>query len=234
MNWTESAKRWLPSRVVPLRVRLYTETGIAYDAYYGLSALEGMLQFTVVEMESGESPTDAMEALGAFYDIPIPIADEVVHGFPVARCSHAQWHGMAFEDVRPRRKRTEVEAIGRDKVLTKGGPFKDLDIRAPIRTSPWVDFFVVGDPDKLTALLSRCNGIGRDYARGLGRVSRFSIDDADDRALVWERKPQRSIPVQSEHEASLLFDPSAHSVRFVTTRAPYWNKRSKTLCAVPV
>lgn len=234
MRWTERAKRWLPDVADPLRVRVHLGSAVAFDTYHGLTALEGALQYAVVEMESGEVPSDAISALGEPYDIPIPIADVEIHGRLIARCSHAQWPEHATEDRRPRRRRTDVDVIGgRTKVATNGGPFKSLDIPVATRLAGWVDFFVVGDRVKLEGLLCRLAGLGRDFARGLGTPVGFEVTPAVDRALVHEGRPQRTIPITDPVEAGVLYDPTSYEIRQATTRAPYWLQRSRTLCVVP-
>lgn len=241
-HWSENAMAWLPEQAEPLRVRLFLRSPIAHDSYRGLSALEGALQTVVVERESGLTSSEAMNVLQAQraesgldpYDIPIPIVDAIVHGKRIAQCSHGQYADGVLDDKRKRRRRSDVEGIAKDKITIAGGNFKALDIPVPTRIAAWIDFFVVGDRKKLEALLPDVMGLARDCRRGLGSIHAFAIDAAEDRSLVWERRPQRAIPVQSAHEAALLFDPTSYEVRMENTRAPYWVRASRALCAVPV
>jgi len=234
VSWTDDVQSWWPTIKTPLRIRAFLKSPMAHDSCRGMSGLEGALQTVVVEQETGRNSFEAITELGTFFDIPIPIADVDMHGFKIAQCSHAQWPEHAIEDKRARRKRTDLEAIGRDKIMTAGGAFKALDLEVPTLIASWIDFYVVGDPVKLRELLPCVGGFGREWRRGFGAVESFEISDSEDWSLVRDCRPMRNLPVESEHEAGILYDPSSCDVRMETTRAPYWHRRSRALCACPV
>lgn len=226
-------ERFAPRDVAPLRLRVHLATEAAWDARDRL-AIEGALQHIAIMRVTGRDPGDVFEGVRDPVELPIPIEDEMIHGRAIARASLAIPAPMAVLSRRLRTRRTRVETIARSTVMTNGGEHKALAIRVPTLVAPWLDFYVRGDRARLADLLSDLHFLGRDGARGLCEVHSIEIsDDPDDRSLVHQRRVQRPVPVADEHEAAVLFEHGSYELREVNTRAPYWHRKSRTLCAVP-
>lgn len=238
-SWRTSARRWLPERVAPLRLRVWLTSPVAWDPYGGIT-IEGALQSVVVTRESGMLPADAFaDAPSDFFaDVPVPIADEEHAGKLIACASWAVPQALV-ETVRKVRRRTREELFptpgGKGLLVTGGGPYKNTEIPIATVTTPYVEFFVRGDRSKLADLVRDVGSIGRSRAGGLGAVHGVEIDeDPDDRSLVYRGRPQRTIPVADEHDAAVLFEASSYDLREANTRAPYWHRATRALCAVPM
>lgn len=241
-RWLEANREWLAraslnwrARVVePLRVRVWFESEVAWDTFDGIT-LEGALQFAVVARETGRHPSDVFAGCDVAADIAIPIHDEHIAGRVVACASWAQPASEAFTTRRKQRKRLDGDYVGGTSKLTiAGGALKNTDIPYEALATPYVDFYVRGDRHLLADLLRDVQGLGRNWPRGMGTICAVEIsDDADDRSLVYQRRPQRALPIDDEHSAARLYESGSYDVREATTRAPYWHQRSRALCAVP-
>lgn len=233
-----AAERWAPRRVEALRVRVWLASPVAWDGYHTVQ-LEGALQTVVVMRETGRVPDDVFEGIphGSDVDVRIPIADVQIGRWAIACASAGMPPPIAVESERFRRKRVRPDAFGRGMIRINGGPFKALNLPMPTLATPYLDFFVRGDRALLADLLREVGGIGRDSVRGLGSVLGVEIDDdADDRSLVWHRRPQRPIPLVNDggpFDVRAL-DSAYYDIRTSGTRAPYWRKWMSTMCAVPV
>lgn len=248
-SWLDANRAWLararerwaarPEHVEPLTLRMWLAAPIAWDGYDGLT-LEGALQCAVVVHETGRLPDDVFAGCPrdlsiADGDIAIPIADEVIHGHRVACASWARPSRDAVETVRYRRKRARVDVMpGSGKLLIAGGPFKSLNVPVPTVTTIYLDFHVRADRERLESLLhTEALTLGRWRSAGLGVVRGTEVlSDPEDRSLTWRGTPQRSIPVRDAQDAERYAAP--YDLRPATTRAPYWHRRSETLCVVPM
>lgn len=226
--------RFAARRCDPLRLRVHLESPPAWDPARPLR-IEGALQYAAILRVCRLMPDELFAGYaGPAVELPIPVADVTMCGRPVACASQAIPCPSSRLGKRLRCRRTRAEAIGRPTVMTNGGEYKALAIPIPTLDAPWLDFFVRGDPDRLADLCRDLHSLGRDGPRGLGVVHRVEIDDdPNDRSLVYQRRPQRPLPVEDEHAAALLYDPTSYDLRPTTTRAPYWRRDSLALCAVP-
>jgi hypothetical protein len=166
---------------------------VAFDLDDGLR-LDGAVAWVVVALTTGLPPPEAFAGVpkGAYVDIPLPIADAVVEGWRVAMCSDAVLAPVATEVVRRRRKKPHPEAMALSKVQTTGGPWKALDIPVAAWATPVLTWYLVGDRERLEALLRELHGIGRGRAGGLGHVEAWAVTP-DPEAL--ERWHDRALPV---------------------------------------
>lgn len=225
--------RYAPREVTPLRLRAWLRQPITWDAYHGLT-IEGAIQCVTVIRETGMLPDDAFAGWprDEFADIPVPIADVTMCGRPIACASRARPSDLCELTTRRRRKRPEAEHYAPDRVMTNGGNFKALDIPVATLTTPFVDFFVRGDRAMLADMLVDVTAIGAGRS-AIGGVMGWEIDpDPDDRALLYERTPQRPLPVADEHDAAITYGAGDYELRECATRAPYWHRATVALCAV--
>lgn len=235
LPWLAAARAaWLPRESAPLIVRAWLWSPVAVDALDGLQ-IEGALTWAVVALATGEPPPEAFAAIrGPHVELPVPIADVDVMGRPIACASDAQLPSVATEVLRKRRRKPHPEAMGLAKVQTNGGPYKALDIGTPAVTTPCVWWHVRGDRARLAALLREVHAIGRGRSGGLGQVLGWEVmDDPDDASLTRDGRPMRPLPVRDELDADARF-PGGYELRETSTRAPYWHRATRALCACPV
>ena len=230
--------RWSVVHAEPLTLRAHLAGPVAVDAVDALT-VEGALQSVALLDVTGEPAADLFAAAppGAWCPLVIPIEDAVREGLPVACASVAQWPEDVREGVRRKRRRPDAERLatpaGRGIVPTGGGPYKALDIPVPTRHAQWIDFHVRGDRARLLDLLSVVTGLGRARGQALGQVETWEVlDDPADRSLVHVGRPMRPLPVASAEAAHAEF-PGGCIVRECGTRAPYWHRASRALCACP-
>lgn len=238
-EWLEAArKHWVPRTSEPLTLRAWLGSPVVWDAYDGIT-LEGALQFAVVVLETGRMPDDVFYGIEpeTFADIRIPIADVEIGGFPIALASWGIPAPGAIETKRHRRKRARVDVLptpgGRGTVVTGGGEFKALDIPTPTVTAYWLDFHVVGDRKLLANLLPLACCLGRSRSAGLGEVMGWEVLPGSLESPLADRgTPLRTIPTTAA-SAYADYRSGTYDLREATTRAPYWHRRSRTLCVVP-
>lgn len=132
------------------------------------------------------------------------------------------------------RKRADVERYGLSpsaKIVTAGGAYKSLNLPRPVVHTPFLDVYLRGDRELLTRMLRRVDRLGR---AGLGGLLGAEIDDdPDDRSLVLDGAPQRSLPVTGLLDAD-AYREGTYAIREATLRPPYWHRASETLwCSTP-
>lgn len=213
-----------------LRIRAWLSGPVALDAREGMP-LDGLLSWATVLRYAGELPDDAFEGVprGTHVDIPVPVAHVERAGHRIACASWGRPSPDAREIVRRKRKRADVEAYGLGgKVAINGGEWKSLDLPVPLVVCAYVEWYARGDRAQLAESLALVYGLGRDRARGSGTVVGWELDRvAEDRSLVADGMPARALPVRDGGEF-----PGA-GLTMTATRAPYWRRDARTLCAVP-
>lgn len=202
-EWIDHARAaWLPreGHVEPLRVDAWLRSPVAFDRGEGLR-LDGALTWVVVALTTGLPPPEAFAGVpkGAYVDIPVPIADVVVEGWRVAMCSDAALAPVAEEVVRRRRKKPHPEAMALAKVQTTGGPWKALDIPVAAWSTPTLTWWLMGDAERLRALLGELRALGRGRAGGLGHVEAWSVTPDPEAAERWR---DRAMPVRLDTAAA--------------------------------
>lgn len=230
MQFIKRAERWLPRRVESLTIRAWLSSPLAWDTYDGVT-LDGAIQFAVVALETGMTPDDAFSGYrGPKVDIPIPIADQDLSGLQIARISWAH-PARLTEGVRVRRRRLRVDSMGGSSVIRMNqGPFKSTQLPTPTISTPYVDFFADGDPDRLKVLLTDVAALGRARGGGLGYVFGYEILPREGSVFVRNGRLARTVPAGS----IVGVDPGSYVTREANTRAPYWHRASRTMCWVPI
>jgi CRISPR type IV-associated protein Csf3 len=238
--WQKRAAPWLdrlrreltPRDVRPLRVRLWLTQPVAASPD-GLH-LDGALSYVAVEAATGAPPGDAFDGYrGPPPSIQLPLAEEERQGHRFWACSWAWPSPGAIEGVRYWRKRADVERYGLSpsaKIVTAGGAYKSLNLPRPVVHTPFLDVYLRGDRELLTRMLRRVDRLGR---AGLGGLLGAEIDDdPDDRSLVLDGAPQRSLPISGLLDTA-AYREGTYAIREATLRPPYWHRASETLCVVP-
>lgn len=228
--WITAARdAWLPraDRVEPLRVTAWMRAPVSFDRTDGLR-LDGALTWVVVALVTGEPPPEAFAGVtrGAYVDIPVPIADTLIEGWRIAQCSDAVLAPIACEVVRRRRKKPHPEAMSIAKVQTTGGPWKALDIPVAAWATPVLTWHLLGDRERLEALLRETHALGRGRSGGLGHVDAWSVEPDASAHTRWR---ERALPLRAGA------DPGPGRVpRETALRAPFWHPRVRGLAACPV
>lgn len=228
--WIERAReRWVPRAPRPFVARVWLSSPVAWSEY-GVQ-LDGLLQRLVVEMETGLPADDVFAECprGEHVDIQIPVADVMIDGLPIACASWGTPPPVAAESIRWRRKRARLEAMSGNRLTIAGGPYKSTNIPVQTLVTPWLDFYLIADQEPVRDLLGEALGIGRGYSSGLGTILGVEyLPDPEERALVWQGRPMRSLPLGPG--CPPLRDPICAER---STRAPYWSKKGVRVCAVP-
>lgn len=244
MTWLDKNKWWLErarERWSPLRhpecftVRMWFSSPVAWSEH-GVQ-LDGLLQRIVVERETGMASDDVFAECpkGLNPEIQIPIIDVTIADTTISCASWGVPPRIAIESLRWRRKRARLEALAGNRVTIAGGPYKSTNIPVPVLVTPFLDFHLVGCRAYVMDLLRDATAIGRGYSSGLGTIlGTESMHDHESsmygscRALVWQGKPMRSIPIGPGMPK--MDDPF---IRLASTRAPYWANKNPRVCAVP-
>lgn len=231
--WLPAARTaWLPraEHTRPLVVRARLGSPVV-RLRRGEHALDALLGYAVVMRAAGALPGDAMAHVPRelHIDIPVPIADDPETG--VARCSWARLSPDAREGVAMHVRKPEAEALGARRVFVAGGAAKPTRDLVPVVSASCVEWDVVGDAERVRGLLAGCHALGGRRAAGYGAVRAWEVLDTDeDRALVRDGSPARPLPLRGDEAARF---PSGYVVAEMATRAPYWHRATRAVCAVP-
>lgn len=233
--WREQARiLWRPERPEPLLLRAWLGAEVAYDGFDPLT-LEGALQCVVCMRETGALPDDVfadcpISASLEDTDIQIPIVDDYVNGVPLAKISIGWFSPDATATKRQNWKRARAEHYARDMVKTSEASSKTQMVLKQTVTALHVDFYALGDREKLASLLRDVSTLGAGRSGGLGNVAGWEILDAP--GQWWFQGPGRRL--MRTLPADFGLDVTEYDERMATLRAPYWHQRTQRLCHVPV
>lgn len=231
--WLPDARAaWMPrgecARPLVVRARLRSPV---VRLRRGEHALDALLGYAVVARATGAPPGDAMAHVprDLHVDIPVPIADDPETG--VARCAWPRLLGPAREAVAMHVRKPDAEALGARKVFVAGGSAKPTRDAVPLVSAWALEWDVVGDADRIRDLLTGCHALGGRRAAGYGAVAAWEVRDADeDTALVRDGSPARPLPLRGDEDQRF---PGGWTLAEMATRAPYWHRATRQLCAVP-
>lgn len=239
--WRENAAKRRGTRPDQCIIRAWLSAPVAWDGYDPLT-LEGALQSVVIMRETGRMPCDVFRGCPADAslnetDIPIPIADIDVEvdgqALPIALCSVGFFSPDAALTTRYIRGRARAEQYAAKFVNIAMGEYKASNMPVATVTCHYVEFRCVGEAKHLRDLLRDVDHIGADRSGGLGAVQGWEVDVDEDSGWAPFTDPSgrllRSIPDSPEPCCASGFE-----VRLATLRAPYWHKRTQTLCKVPI
>lgn len=233
-SWRELAKaHWSPKKPESLRVRAWLRSPVACDGYDPLT-LEGSLQYAVTVIETGRLPDDVFAGCSLSEklcntDIQVPIVDETIQGWPIAKSSAGVFSPDAITTERWRRQKPRAESYNLDVVKVSTSNTKSYNLPSSNVIATHVDFFVVGDRDLLKSLVVHVGSLGAKRSGGLGQVHSWEVlpTRSDWSIFGPQGRLMRTIPASSH-------PPPYSELREATLRAPYWHPRSRALCHVPV
>ncbi|MCI0555298.1 MAG: hypothetical protein L0287_30495, partial [Anaerolineae bacterium] len=118
----------------------------------------------------------------------------------------------------------------RHKRLTIGaGRYKAFHMPVFVRSALYLDWFCVGDADRLNELVSTVTHIGKKRSQGWGRVIRWQINQTDrDYHLFMHGRLMRGVP------KSFPIGSAQHQVAYFGFRPCYWKKSNQDVLKVPV
>lgn len=234
LDLASARERWRarPDRVEPITLRAWLSAPVAMPRV-GAVTIEGLLQCAMLTAETGMIPRDAIgDHDGSFLDLPVPIADVEMHGRTIACASWPVWSPDARESLMMHTHKPEAEQLGMRKVYITGGEAKPKRVYVPTRAASWVEWSLVADRERLRALLDGCRALAK-WRGALGSVDRWEVIGASvDHSLTRDGSPARSLPVLDEAEAIERF-PRGYVLDECQTRAPYWHRATRALCACP-
>jgi len=211
-----------------LRIRAYLRCGVISDQYL---PLDGILYYFLVRREMGSQeatiPGRSLVQEGANLTLPVKRAGRKDDTWFYS-CSFAQWPEHTVEDNSFKVKSGDWLRHGHyldegtKKIHTGSGKFKNAHIKLYYRHALYVDWYCVGEPVELAALLRFCMHIGKNGGDGWGEVSRWEIQN-------WPKdwsirgpggKLMRAVPAQ---KSSVIYG----------LRPSYWEQRHIVPCKMP-
>jgi len=117
----------------------------------------------------------------------------------------------------------------RGRIDTSSSTYKAYRMPVFYRTAQWVEWYCVGDINKLSPLVHMITHLGKKNSQGWGRVIRWEIKRVDEDYSIWrEGKLMRGIP--RYHWPRDLGEPS---IGLYGVRPPYWDQRNQMELVLP-
>jgi CRISPR type IV-associated protein Csf3 len=194
-------------------------------------SIDGILAYVTVKRMLGET----------FYD---PGHETVEPALPLARHEHASgwyWHassaqgGVEMRDIHYWHRRfreqhsTLIDFAGkRGKVITEGGPMRDMRGALTVLYPETLTWFLLGDPDAVWAMVQEIPYIGKMRGQGQGRCHWDEPAPLEEDWSVWRGgELMRPIPAEEATEVGGDFD-----YEYRGLRPPYHDVAQRRLCAV--
>jgi len=235
---TSETSSILSDKYVPLRVRAYLRTPVVADAWL---PLDGILLYQSVRNDLGPRAANipgislqAQPKNGEMIGGRLPL--KIVHAKDwYYCCSWAQWDAYADgQDAWSKRFDQAysdlIDFSGRRGVIITGrGAYKGY--RTPIfyRSALYVEWYCVGDAERIRYLLSTVSHIGKKTVQGWGRVAKWEVEAIEKDKSIWDgNRLMRGIPIY--HWPRELGTPRLGQYGI---RAPYWDRRNQMELVMP-
>ena len=241
-GWLTAARQhWAPKRSEQVQIRAWLSQPMVFDGYDQIT-IEGGLQSVVCSLETGRMPDDVFSGSGVGLrlfetDIQIPICDVQVNiggdlDLPIACVSSGWFSPDATQTVRWIRCRPRAESYAMKTVNVAMAEFKATNNPVATVTANYMDFWAIGDSDMLRTLLVDLPQIGADRSCGMGSVQGWEV--TVHKQAHWPSWQDETGRVMRAMPHGYMRDATQYDTRHATLRAPYWNKRTKVLCDVPI
>jgi hypothetical protein len=196
--------------------------------------LDALLEYSVSVAKHGGTGTrwtvDKQRPVYPPGDIPIPVAREVIGGWPVACCSSPIAEEAAATTVEHITKRMAVEHADllapehRKTVITVGFWTKSYRLPLDVRRVERVVWFCLADREAIEVALGRVKAIGQRVAKGYGAVSRWEVEPTDRECWWYADAPEgtllmRPLPLCDELPNALV----GYRKSFGACCPPYWH-----------
>lgn len=117
----------------------------------------------------------------------------------------------------------------RANINTSAGPEKNYDLPLSVRVVETIQWWCVGDRQRLQDLLSHCTHLGKKRAHGYGQVHKWSVEPTGTDLHLYDGKQvRRPIPL-----AYLQKGATDYAVVKARVAPPYWLNAEQFLCAMP-
>ena len=209
------ADQWLPLDGVLLAMQTREDLGARAATLPGASALE---QPKGEPMRGGRLPIAVVHAKDWYY-----------------KCSWAAW-GPCADGKDAWSKRFDVTSAylvdfrgRRGRIDTSSSAYKAYRMPVFYRAALWVEWYCVGDVDRLTPLVQMITHLGKKAAQGWGRVAKWEIEPIEQDWSVWkDGRLMRGIPrYHWPHEGG---EPK---IGMYGVRPSYWDRRNQLELALP-
>lgn len=224
----------------PLRVRAYLRAGILSDKWL---PLDGILFYQAVRDDLGPQAVTipggtllAQEKGNAMRGGRLPFA--YVHSKEwYYRCSWAQWsHDVEGRDYWNKRFDQAfthlVDFRGRrGKVIIEQSTYKAYHMPIFYRSALWVEWYCVGNKERIEYLLYTVTHLGKKSSQGWGRVVSWEVKAWKNDWSIWrDGELMRGIP--PEHLPKDGYPIDLHFANY-GVRPSYWDKRNQITLAMP-
>lgn len=229
----------------PLKITAHIHGPVAFNRAEGI-AIDSPLAWAAAVQRLGEafydrSPdNDELARISATPDPDIPLAVHEAGGLWCYAASLAQIDGDHGTEVTHWNKRFDQKLAGyaleagllsekRLKVNLGSSEFKSYHQPLYEEVVERLVWHVIGDPDRLRAMLPRIRGLGKKRNTGHGRVLKWDVEphDGPDDAWMWrDEQPSRAIPL-------VMLDDWQGETMWAGFRPPYWLPSNQAECAVP-
>lgn len=182
-----------------LRIRAYPRTGIVSDKYL---PLDSILYYHAVREKFGEQiiTKPGESTILESGDITLPFQKIEMNNTWFYACSFAQWSNDVIEDSTFKVKQIDFikyqNYLQKDKKIQLArGKFKPCHIKLYYRHTSYIEWFCVGNHDKILNLLRFCTHIGKNSGDGWGEIKSWEVVPwAEDWSIKANGKLMRAIP----------------------------------------
>jgi hypothetical protein len=220
----------------PLQITAFLANGIAvYDDWS--PAIEGLLIHQLLynlDMASPNPTPDQVEKAQSVIDKYLPLGRHPE--LDLWQCS-APVYQYQCEETTKYRKRWEPNGQvnwgkRKAKYSTSEGPEKSYDLPLFLRLTTRIDWFVMGMPVEINALLNPIAGIGKKRGHGYGQVHQWKVTEIDeDWSLFRDGQLMKPIPVETFKSLGL---PMPHNdIIQWGYKPPSWLPDNRALCLMP-
>jgi len=178
----------------PLIVTAYMRTNVVSDVWL---TLDGMLYYYAMMDRYGEFPSERPAEPN---DLPLDVRGEGSDWYYTCSLPHPHpwWidEGTSYLNNRFDQEFIDYLDMGKKRIVqTIGGEFKQKHMPIFYKVVPIIQWYCVGDRDRIIYLLANATHIGKYQAHGWGRVARWTVEPSFSDLSVWcNDEPMRAIP----------------------------------------
>jgi CRISPR type IV-associated protein Csf3 len=229
----------MDSANMPMRIRATLRAPVVADQWL---PLDGVLFYQQTRNDLGgqDLTTPGRSSLAEPKGGPVPggrLPLAIVHARDwYYKCSWAQW-GPHADGVEYWAKRFDnpladlVDFRGRrGKIDTSAGEYKAYRMPLYYRAALWVEWYCVGNAEKIAPLLYMVTHLGKKSSQGWGRVARWEIEPIGEDWSIWrDGTLMRGIPrYHWPRERGVPLH-----VGLYGTRPSYWDRRNQMELVLP-
>lgn len=130
----------------------------------------------------------------------------------------------------------KIDYLKDEKGLISGtvGKYRAYRMLQVIRTTDKIEFYALGNADKISSLLKHIHCIGKKPSMGYGFVRQWDVEKIKHDYSVWHPEYGLMRPVPVDQADQMPCDLSAYPIMVYGTRPPYWKRCNMELCYVPI